>query len=114
MAAFGDQPRAGDQRSPCHPSPVRSLALHMRPPIKRPAITALPAAAHGRGQPGTARSEQWCGSGVTLPEESHGMACRAVLVDARSERRALMRRVVDAALGSGTVVAEADGARDAS
>ena len=55
------------------------------------------------------------GSGpeVTLPEESPGMARRAVLIDARSERRALMRRVVDAALGSGTVVAEASRTRDA-
>lgn len=41
------------------------------------------------------------------------MAFRAVLVDARSERRALMRRVVDAALGAGTVVAEVVSARDA-
>lgn len=50
---------------------------------------------------------------MTLPEEDRGIAFRAVLVDARSERRALMRRVVDLALGAGTVVAEVGGARDA-
>lgn len=50
---------------------------------------------------------------MTLREEDLGMAFRTVLVDARSERRAVMRRVVDAALGVGTVVAEVGSARDA-
>lgn len=42
----------------------------------------------------------------TEPREPGRKALKAVLVDARSERRALMRRVVDLALGTGTVVAE--------
>jgi DNA-binding response OmpR family regulator len=40
------------------------------------------------------------------PREAGRKALRAVLVDERSERRALTRRVVDLALGTGTVVAE--------
>ena len=50
---------------------------------------------------------------MTLPEADRGTAFRAVLVDARPERRALMRRVVDVALGAGTVAAEVGSARDA-
>jgi DNA-binding response OmpR family regulator len=42
----------------------------------------------------------------TGPRDNVPKAPRAVLVDVRSDRRALMRKIVDVALGTGTVVAE--------
>ena len=42
----------------------------------------------------------------TAPLEGSRKALRAVLVDERSDRRALTRTIIDLALGTGTVVAE--------
>jgi CheY-like chemotaxis protein len=47
------------------------------------------------------------------PPEIPAVAPRVVLVDVRSERRAVMRRVVEQALGDGTVLAEVGTASEA-
>jgi DNA-binding response OmpR family regulator len=53
------------------------------------------------------------GAGVTPPGEDLGRRPKVVLVDVRQERRAVMRRVIEQALGEGTVVAQVGTASEA-